>query len=98
MKKLFLLLLTAGAFLITLPLRAQDNPELQKMADADQSARMSSKVDWRVLNREDSLRRKRILELLREGKVITARDHYNSGIVFHARYRYAFVSPGGFPL
>ncbi|MCL8538807.1 tetratricopeptide repeat protein [Chryseobacterium gallinarum] len=59
-----------------------DNPELQKMADDDQNARKASKINWKVLNKEDSLRRARIYVLIKENKVNTAKDYFNSGIVF----------------
>lgn len=59
-----------------------DNSELQKMADDDQNARKGSKIDWTILNKEDSLRRVRVFELLKENKVKTAKDYLNSGIVF----------------
>ncbi|MDR2237988.1 MAG: tetratricopeptide repeat protein [Chryseobacterium sp.] len=59
-----------------------DNPELQKMADDDQNARKAANIDWSVLSKEDEERRARIMELIKEGKVKTAKDHYNSGIVF----------------
>lgn len=60
----------------------QDNAELQQMADEDQRARMQSPIDWTILNREDSLRRQRVFELIAEQKVNTAKDHLNAGIVF----------------
>ncbi|MCT2561591.1 tetratricopeptide repeat protein [Chryseobacterium herbae] len=62
--------------------QATDNPELQKMADDDQNARKTSPINWKVLSKEDSLRRVRIFTLLKEDKVKTAKDHFNSGIVF----------------
>lgn len=76
------LLLLAVASLTSLHTWAQDNPELQKMADQDQYTRMSANIDWKSLNREDSLRRVRVTELIHEGKVLTAKDHFNAGIVF----------------
>lgn len=62
--------------------QAKDNPELQKMADDDQNARKAANIDWSVLSKEDSDRRARILILMKEGKVQTAKDYFNSGIVF----------------
>jgi tetratricopeptide (TPR) repeat protein len=59
-----------------------DNTELQKMADDDQQARMTSNIDWKLLNQQDSMRRVRVFELLKEKKVVTAKDHFNAGIVF----------------
>ncbi|WP_411898142.1 tetratricopeptide repeat protein [Elizabethkingia occulta] len=61
---------------------AQDNTELQKMADADQKSRMSGEINWKILNKEDSMRRERIFQLIKENKVQTAKDYLNVGIVF----------------
>lgn len=62
--------------------QTHDNPELQKMADDDQNARKAARINWKTLNREDSLRRVRIFVLLKEDQVKTAKDNFNSGIVF----------------
>lgn len=59
-----------------------DNTELQRMADEDQQARMKGSIDWAVLNKEDSLRRVRVFELIKEEQVRTAKDHLNAGIIF----------------
>ncbi|QDH79367.1 tetratricopeptide repeat protein [Echinicola soli] len=60
----------------------QDNAELQKMADADQQARFSQNIDWQTLHEQDSIRRKRVLALMEQGQVKTAKDHFNAGIIF----------------
>ncbi|MBC8645170.1 tetratricopeptide repeat protein [Flavobacterium lindanitolerans] len=73
---LFLMLCAIKAFSQT------DNVELQKMADDDQNSRMKSDINWMILNKEDSLRRVRVFELLKENKVQTAKDYFNSGVVF----------------
>lgn len=73
---ILLMLFTLKAFSQT------DNSELQKMADDDQNARMVSDINWKILSKEDSLRRVRVFELLKEEKVKTAKDYLNSGIVF----------------
>lgn len=61
---------------------AQDNIELQKMADDDQQARMKPGIDWVKLNEQDSLRRVRAKSMLDAGDVKTGRDFYNTGIIF----------------
>ena len=64
----------------------QDNAELQKMYDEDQGARAVSKIDWIVLSRQDSLRERRVYELIKDGKIITGKDYYNSAMIFqHGR-------------
>ncbi|RAJ04240.1 hypothetical protein LX64_03120 [Chitinophaga skermanii] len=66
--------------------QTQNNVQLQKMADDDQDARKVSNINWMVLNREDSIRRVEVFKLIAEGKVRTAKDHFNAGIVFqHGR-------------
>ncbi|WPR77362.1 hypothetical protein [Algoriphagus sp. NG3] len=80
MKKLVLifLLFGAGAEISY----AQDNKELQEMADQDQQARFSGNIDWTQLNREDSLRRERVLDLMKSDSLITGKDYFNAGIIF----------------
>jgi tetratricopeptide (TPR) repeat protein len=61
----------------------ENNTELQKMYDADQFARSAgSKIDWLLLFEQDSVRKMRVYEMVREGKVITAKDHYNAAVIF----------------
>ena len=63
-----------------------DNAELQKMYDEDQQSRSTSKIDWRVVSKQDSLREVKVYELIKEGKLITGRDYYNSAMIFqHGR-------------
>ncbi len=61
---------------------AQHNKELQEMADQDQQARFSQNIDWIKLNREDSLRRERVLNLMKSDSLITGKDYFNAGIIF----------------
>jgi tetratricopeptide (TPR) repeat protein len=63
-----------------------DNEELQKMHDEDQRARSVPNINWLVLSRQDSLREARVHEMIRDGKIITAKDYYNSAMIFqHGR-------------
>jgi len=59
-----------------------DNVELQRMADEDQQSRRKGDIDWRLLNKEDSLRRVRVFELIKEDQLKTGKDYLNAGIVF----------------
>ncbi|MCE7054155.1 tetratricopeptide repeat protein [Algoriphagus sp. AGSA1] len=61
---------------------AQHNKELQEMADQDQQSRFSGNIDWAELAREDSLRRERVLELMRSDSLVTGKDYFNAGIIF----------------
>lgn len=74
---ILLALFSAKAFAQT-----NDNTELKQMAEEDQKARMTGQINWAILNKEDSLRRIRVFELLKENKVQTANDYLNSGIIF----------------
>lgn len=71
--------------IIVLPniaLAQQDNPELQKMYDEDQSARMSNNIDWTTLSKQDKKRENRVFEMIQSGKIVTAKDYYNSAMIF----------------
>ncbi|MBL7707037.1 MAG: hypothetical protein JNM21_15930 [Taibaiella sp.] len=73
-----------AGFLLPLAASAQqvkDNAVLQQMADEDQQQRLKATVDWAGLNREDSIRRLKVFELIRHQEVITAKDHLNAGII-----------------
>lgn len=62
---------------------AQNNPELQKLADQDQEARMSNEpLNWKTLREEDSLRRVKVIELLKNKEITTGEDYLNAGIIF----------------
>ena len=75
--------LTAFLLFSYLPTFSQiDNTELQKMYNEDQSSRKVKDIDWTILLREDSLRRVRVYELIKEGKIITGKDYYNSAMIF----------------
>lgn len=61
--------------------QVKDNAVLQQMADQDQQERLKEPVDWTELNRQDSIRRLKVFELIRLREVITAKDHFNAGII-----------------
>ena len=76
------LLFLSLLFLPFLGFSQTHNAELQQMADADQKERGVSNINWKILNAQDSSRRARIFELIKDNKVITAKDHFNVGVVF----------------
>lgn len=82
MKQIFKVYISMVFYTITGMMHAQDIEELQRMADEDQQARMTETINWTVLNKEDSLRRVRVLDLMKEDKLKTAKDHLNAGIIF----------------
>lgn len=70
-----------------IPARSQaqtvtDNIEMQRLADEDQQSRSKGNIDWKVLMKEDSLRRVRVFELIKEEQLRTGKDYLNAGIIF----------------
>ncbi|PKD21523.1 tetratricopeptide repeat protein [Salegentibacter salinarum] len=64
---------------------AQNNEELQKMADADQEERMSG-TDWKTINTNDSIRLAKVTQMFKDRNLNTAKDYFNAGIIFqHGR-------------
>jgi tetratricopeptide (TPR) repeat protein len=64
----------------------KDNVELQKMYDEDQSSRSVPTIDWKILSRQDSIRQHKTHQLISDKKIITAKDCYNSAMIFqHGR-------------
>jgi tetratricopeptide (TPR) repeat protein len=83
MKKVFLLQVITTLFFSPASFSQQaNNAELQKMYDEDQGARAAANINWTILNKQDSLRKARVYQLIKEGKVITGRDYYNTAMIF----------------
>lgn len=72
--------------LLLLPLltfsQARDNEELRKMYEEDQSSRMVAEIDWGLLSKNDNIRKTRVYELIKSGKVITGKDYFHSAMIF----------------
>src|SRR5690554_5634978 len=60
----------------------QDNIKLQKMYNADQSSRKLEEIDWSILYKEDEERREKVFEMIKRGEIVTAKDYYNSAMIF----------------
>lgn len=73
---------TTLLFLLSNYILAQNNPELQKMYDDDQSARMVKNIDWTILTKKDKEREKRVFEMIDAGEIKTGKDYYNSAMIF----------------
>lgn len=58
-----------------------DNAELQNMYEQDQKERQKI-VDWLTLNKNDSVRRSRVYQLIAEEKVVTGKDNYHAAMIF----------------
>jgi hypothetical protein len=59
-----------------------DNSELQKMHNEDQDARKVKNMDWSIVGRQDKERQIRVFELIKLNQVVTAKDYYNSAMIF----------------
>jgi tetratricopeptide (TPR) repeat protein len=60
----------------------KDNEELKEIYRTDQSERSTHNINWKTLNKNDSVRMARVYELLRTNKVVTGQDHYHAAMVF----------------
>ncbi|MPR33345.1 tetratricopeptide repeat protein [Salmonirosea aquatica] len=60
----------------------KDNPELKRMYDEDQNSRKVQDIDWNQLSKNDSMREKRVYEMLDSGQVVTGKDYYHSAMIF----------------
>ncbi|AZQ43591.1 hypothetical protein [Nonlabens ponticola] len=59
-----------------------DNVELAKIYENDQSDRMTDNINWPEVTRRDSLREVRVYEMLDSNLVVTSKDHYHAAMVF----------------
>lgn len=85
-KTIFLQVLAISSFAVTIYGQVKDNTELNKMYEEDQTSRAKSIIDWNILSKQDSIREARVYELIKEGKIVTGRDYYNSAMIFqHGR-------------
>ncbi|WP_438422465.1 tetratricopeptide repeat protein [Aquimarina macrocephali] len=85
------LCLTILCISIGLSQNNMDNPELKKLYIEDQADRKTEKADWKLISERDSLRRKRVYELLDSDKVKTANDYSNAAMIFqHGKDSIAF--------
>lgn len=72
-------------FLFFIPftvLSQTNNSELQKMYNEDQGSRMTKIIDWKILLKQDKEREKRVYEMIDSGLIVTAKDYYNSAMIF----------------
>ena len=80
-----ILKLAKAMFILLFPLSVYsqtDNTELQKMYNEDQGSRSAKNIDWSLLTKQDKEREKRVYELIKSNQVLTARDYYNSAMIF----------------
>lgn len=61
---------------------AKDSDELYDIYFNDQEDRQIDDIDWKYVNKRDSLRRIRVHQLLDSNKVVTPKDFENAAMVF----------------
>jgi hypothetical protein len=59
-----------------------DNAEIASIFSADQADRQKQPIDWKVVAPLDAARKNRVLELIKQGKICTANDHFRAAMVF----------------
>jgi len=59
-----------------------NNTELFEILQKDQSDRVPEEIDWHIVLKRDSLRMKRVYELLDSNKVQTSDDYHNAAMIF----------------
>lgn len=70
--------------LVTVLANAQvsSNDELRKLVGADQADRETNSIDWPSVDLRDKERATKVVEILKDGKINTAEDFYNAGMIF----------------
>lgn len=66
-----------------------DNPDLQRLKDADQADRSPGieAIDWRIVNARDEQRRSAVIEMLRAGQLRSANDYANAALIYQLARR-----------
>lgn len=59
-----------------------DNPRLLQLFEADQNARSSDQIDWKVLSGQDRTRRQKTMSIIKNDGLHTAGDYYHAAMVF----------------
>ncbi|WP_300619038.1 hypothetical protein [Dokdonella sp.] len=74
----------------------RDNARLEAIFKQDQQTRSRQPIDWKVVSVQDKEHRIEVLDLLKSGKVVTAKDHFHAAMVYQHGdslddYRLAFA-------
>lgn len=77
---LTLLILTAFIF-TPVAVSAEDNPELQRLFDADQNARRDPDMSWDEIDALDEANRAEVLSMLTRGKIKTGLDYFHAAVI-----------------
>jgi len=61
---------------------AQDNLILTKLYENDQNSRKVKQIDWKNLVKQDSIRRVKVLKLIKENQLSTSNDFFHAAMIF----------------
>jgi len=59
-----------------------NNQKLAEMYKNDQAERTSGSINWKILSKNDSIRRAEVNKMILSEKVNTAQDYYNAAMIF----------------
>lgn len=60
---------------------AEDNPELQRLFDADQNARRDPNMSWDEIDTLDEANRAEVLAMLARGEIKTGLDYFQAAVI-----------------
>lgn len=60
---------------------ADDNPELQRLFDADQNARRDPDMSWDEIDALDETNRSEVLSMLARGEIKTGLDYFHAAVI-----------------
>ena len=61
---------------------AQDNPEITKLYEKDQSSRKVKNINWDILLKQDSIRRVEVSKLIKSNNALTSNDFLHAAMIF----------------
>ncbi|MBA3988776.1 MAG: hypothetical protein C0463_06565 [Idiomarina sp.] len=79
--KLFTLLMLAALLSAPISVSAEDNPELQRLFDADQNARRDPNMSWDEIDTLDEANRAEVLAMLARGEIKTGLDYFQAAVI-----------------
>lgn len=74
---------------------SQDNNDLSLLYREDQNERLVKNIDWPKLIKQDSIRRAKVIDLIKLNKLNTSNDYFHAAMIFQhgndsASYKMAF--------
>lgn len=79
--KLFTLLMLGALLSAPISVSADDNPELQRLFDADQNARRDPDMSWDEIDALDEANRAEVLAMLARGEIKTGLDYFQAAVI-----------------